>query len=208
MQKIFVAICSCNKDKSVELRSACRRTWISKIPEGIDYRFFVGRNYTGNETDVIQLDVDDSYIRLPNKVRLIYEWVNCNVNYDYVFKCDDDSYVILDRLKELIIDNHDFIGNEFLKNDEKKFASGGAGYFLSKKILNNILKCYIPIKGLEDVIFSKLALKNTDNYSATTRLHADPQGFCDDGMVSAHWLTVDQMIKNHEKLTNLKTRIY
>jgi len=207
--KIFVAICSCNKEKNVKLRDACRKTWLSDIPTNIEYKFFVGSGYDNidENADVINLNVDDDYWGLPGKVAAIYKWVEDNIDYDYVFKCDDDTYVVLERLVELTINNHDFIGNEFLYDEKKKFASGGAGYFISKKIMPKILKEKIGNRGLEDVTFSKLALKHAESFFASGRLHFDNSGMRDDDVITAHWLSVSKMFSFHNKLKNVGVEV-
>jgi hypothetical protein len=205
MKKIFIIICSCNKDKSLNLRKSCRSTWLVDIPKNINYKFFVGDGYGGDEDDVVNLDVDDSYWGLPNKVRRIYEWLFENgIDFDYIFKCDDDTYVKTEKIHDLISDGHDFVGNVFLDDESKKFASGGAGYFLSKSLLEKILKEKIPKRGLEDVTFSKLALKNTKNYKSSDKLYYNREGLVDDDMVTAHWLTPGTMIRHHNKIKGNK----
>jgi len=199
--EIFVAVCSCNRDSNVSLRDACRTTWLEKIPDNVKYKFFVGKGYDGDEDDVVEVKVGDTYWDLPRKMKAIYEWIHENCEYNYVYKCDDDTYAILDKLKELTVFGHDFIGNDFLLKDNKKYASGGAGYYLSKNLLPKIITEEVPERGLEDVTFSRLALKHTKNYTGSSRLYYNVDGFKDKDMISAHWLSAHDMVSAHYKLT-------
>lgn len=188
--KILILICSCNSEKSLELRQACRDTWLQHNERGIYHLFFVGGD--NDELDTLSLDVDDTYEFLPGKVRECYRHVLNNYEFDYVFKCDDDTYIQIERLKTLI-GNADFGGNEFILSD--KFASGGAGYFLSRSLLETIMDEEIPDKGAEDLVFSALALKHAKSVlsSSLLRFSGDKYPKYNNDYVTSHWLTPKKM---------------
>lgn len=144
------------------------------------------------------MDVDDGYWDLPQKSLNMFKHVIDNEEFDYVFKCDDDTYVRLDRLHE-ISNGNDFIGNESLNNENDRYASGGAGYLISRDLLSKLVKEDIPKQGLEDVIFTNLALSHTNKWSVDNRLYYG-QGLED--RITCHWMLPRQMVKTHmEKFT-------
>ena len=40
----------------------------------------------------------DDYASLPQKTRGFCRWALANAEFEYLFKCDDDTYICLDRL--------------------------------------------------------------------------------------------------------------
>lgn len=140
---------------------------------------------------MVSLDVEDGYWDLPQKSLHMFNYV-AGMDFDYVFKCDDDTYVRMDRLPEVCWG--DFVGDESLNNEHNPYASGGAGYMLSKKIISKIIVEDIPLKGLEDVIFSSLALKNTGLWRVDARLYYG-QKLNDN--ITCHWLSPQKMMVTH-----------
>ena len=76
-------------------REALRKTWLPLVPKDkADAFFFVGRGEPCElGPDVVELDCDDSYWGLPDKVRAIARWALAN-GYDFMLKCDDDVALI------------------------------------------------------------------------------------------------------------------
>jgi hypothetical protein len=58
---------------------------------------------------------------------------------DYIFKCDTDTYVALDRLLAYPYKEHDYAGYEW-KCFPHPYASGGAGYWLSNEAIKVLLQ--------------------------------------------------------------------
>ena len=72
----------------------------------------------------------DDYNSLSLKTRWLCLWAITNFMFDFLFKCDDDTYVHVDRL--LKCDTHgDYVGCDIPGHDYPH-ASGGAGYRLSR----------------------------------------------------------------------------
>ena len=137
--KILVAVESCVKNR--HLHSVMGYTWLADLPQEIDVRFFMGDANSTYYQEVI-LPVEDSYLGLSMKTREICRWA-ARANYDYLFKVDTDTLV---SVKNLLISNfapHDYVGGENADNlppnvgsGRIEFASGGAGYWLSKKAID------------------------------------------------------------------------
>ena len=93
--KTLIAVVSCHTREN--WANAIRETW-KPLVQGADVLFFRGRGNSAESDDVIQLDCDDSYAGLPEKVRAIMQWAH-NRGYEHVLKCDDD--VVLNPIELL-----------------------------------------------------------------------------------------------------------
>ena len=93
--KPLIAVITCHKNRIAA--HAIRETWAKNSP--IEVKFFFG---TGNRSiqfsDEVFLSVPDTYLGLPEKVKAVTEWAYSR-GYDFLLKCDDDSYVVPDRIQ-------------------------------------------------------------------------------------------------------------
>lgn len=155
---ILVIVQSCAKNKVK--RDACSRTWLKHIPKGVEYFFVVGdpkqKAAAKKVKNVVTCKCDDSYGGLCSKTIAMFQYAVGHYDFKYLFKCDDDTYVVLDRLVKLL---KDYRGNVFLSNvmwtGEDNTISGGAGYVLSKLYVDIVLEEYKnapaeKVKGAED----------------------------------------------------------
>lgn len=192
--KVLVGICSCND--AAGRRKACRETWLSHPVPGIECRFFLGRRTPlPNEPDVAALWVEDDYRHLPAKGLAFYRYALEHYDFDWLFKCDDDTYVVLDRLESLCNDRYDLVGDMSLA--DRGFPSGGAGYLMSRMLVEKIVAHgdLVPAAGAEDVLFGQLSRKLGARVHATPRLFLNhspaPQRLND--QVSAHWCSPERL---------------
>lgn len=99
--KLLIAIVSCHRFR--DRANVLRRTWIPDVHPAygeltVDVRFFVGQGgMDGIPDDETRLDVGDDYKSLRLKTQLMFRWA-VEHGYDYIFKTDDDVYVIPERL--------------------------------------------------------------------------------------------------------------
>jgi hypothetical protein len=85
------------------------------------------------------LGVPDDYGHLPHKTKAI-----CNYFFgDYLFLCDTDTYVHAERLISGLTEPHDYVGHA-LEINGIPYASGGAGYWLSRKAMDIIAREAVP----------------------------------------------------------------
>lgn len=191
---ILVGICSCTS--AAQRRKACRETWMSHPQEGIECRFFLGRREPlPNEPDVVNLWVDDGYSHLPAKGLAFYKWALENYDFDWLFKCDDDTYLALDRLASLCDSRYDLIGDPGV--DSRKAPSGGAGYFMSRRLVELFVQNAdkISATGAEDLIFGEFAVRLGVPMLATPRLVMcnSPAPSKENDLVSCHWCNPDRL---------------
>lgn len=161
----IVAILSC--ESNADRLNAVQDTWVRDLPSDCRVLSVFSRPGTPSCLDGnnLYLDCPDSYETLPKKVIELYKFVDQNLEFDYLFKCDDDTLVDVDGFLKLDLQNKDYIGN-FAKDIGKSvyitshygkcsdktlevpyqrvfkapWARGGRGYFLSKKAVGSILK--------------------------------------------------------------------
>ena len=152
--KILIAVKSCQDDKRLGCHDTIRRTWgFNTLPA--DLYFFQGR-FSGFECGVIDKDRDeitlpvlDDYDHLPFKTREILKY-SLNAGYNFTFLCDVDTFLIPSKLFKTGFEKFDYsgrfgsspkIGSQFKFKDGRgirheychPWASGGFGYFLSRK---------------------------------------------------------------------------
>ncbi len=186
---ILVGICSCAGARA--RREAVRRTWLSRESPGIVCRFFLGGPDPlppGESEHAVLLDAPDGYNELPAKVFAFFRYALEHFDFEWLFKCDDDTYLDLDRLPELATPGCELIGDTMV--EARSAPSGGAGYFLSRSMVEKIAALpALPISGAEDLIVGRLVSQLGGSMKATGRLSMDHASFPDavNDMVSAHW---------------------
>ncbi|KAA2370664.1 hypothetical protein F2Y07_14450, partial [Alistipes shahii] len=136
--KILVGICSCQRMK--EKRDAVRETWLEHPADGIECVFFVGGKEGLEEErgDTVVLDTADGYDELPGKVKSFFRYALENYDFEWLFKCDDDTYVDLSRLESVVDDEYDLIGDVMVST--RHSPSGGAGYFLKRSMVEKLVE--------------------------------------------------------------------
>lgn len=141
--RVLIAILSCHSLRGYE--QSLRDTWIKDIPAGTDYKFVLGRPAAMPEKDEVFLDVGDTLQDLTHKVVAVCCWAH-EAGYDYLLKCDLDTLVRPQGLLQSDFSRFDWVGgqNEF-------FASGGAGYWLSRRAMRAVADHPVEPGPAEDV---------------------------------------------------------
>jgi hypothetical protein len=155
--KLAICVKSCHRDMDAGFHTAIRSTWGKDAKAlGIDVFFFVGRDPTQQDTRIMRrytpgevvLDCADDYMSLPVKTRRICQWAQAKL-YTHLFFCDTDTYVRPNELLVLDFASYDYAGWFFVGepggapfeyqdeyghySDLRGWASGGLGYFLSRR---------------------------------------------------------------------------
>lgn len=185
-QKILIGICSSRA--TPERRTAIRQTWLASPHPEIHTLFFVGGADTIDESDTVVVEARDDYDFLPQKVLAFFRYAVENLEFDWLFKCDDDTYVSLDRLKQLPKPGYGIIGSEYLA--QRGSPSGGAGYFLDRATVERlVLDRSIPDTGFEDVLIGEAAIRGGAKPLATHRLrmNAVQIPLRNNDIATAHW---------------------
>lgn len=149
-------------------RTLCRQGWMKLFASkhlNVEAFFVVGNN--GREPhcngDIIYVPANDDYEGLPQKTQQLFEYFLRTHQFEYLYKCDDDTFVHLDRLMSRL--NQDqYVGrvNTWERDGKSSYAEGGAGYILSRRAVELALDKFVfreDLKGAEDV-FVALALRD------------------------------------------------
>jgi len=134
-KKIIITVLSCKKNAS--LRKCILNTWAKNI--SVEVFFIVGDNYTRIEDNILYIDCPDDYLNHSHKqidaLRFLYD-----KDFTHIFCCDDDTYVVIDRLLNCGYEDHDYMGATVYTSNRVAYAYGGSGFFLSKKAVEKGLK--------------------------------------------------------------------
>jgi hypothetical protein len=196
--RLVIGICSAQGMR--ERRDAVRETWLHALPPGITAVFFVGAADL-DEPGVVCLPVPDDYHSLSIKVHAFYCYALRHLEFDFLFKCDDDTYVHAERLAALARPGVDFVGSKQL--DTHGFASGGAGYLMSRSLVEDFVSEPVTARCDEDVLFSSRVQKSAVRCESSDAL----QGFGApvpefwNAVVTGHWCPPPQMRRIHAGLT-------
>lgn len=142
--KLLIAVITCHTRR--EQADAQYHTWVK---DAEDVRFFLGDGSSEDAKDVI-LPVNDSYQGLPAKTQAMTRWA-LDRGYDAVFKVDDDTYVVPERLYRAGFEAYDYVGNFRMRNGNypADYASGYA-YWLSSRAMHAIADAPLTEDTMED----------------------------------------------------------
>ncbi len=188
---ILVGICSGRN--YYERRQACRETWLSRPASDIACTFFIGVSDGEPEPDewsedMLVLPAPDDYNHLPAKVVAFFRHALEHYDFQWLFKCDDDTYIDLSRLPSLPQEGMDHMGNRMYEHRNE--VSGGAGYFLSRTMVEQLVAANdIPPTGAEDVLVTQAVARRQGKIVFTERLYfaCDAYPLPDNDLVTAHW---------------------
>jgi hypothetical protein len=112
----------------------CRWALGERMKDGVPAQWVGGR---------MNQEIHPSSFRL----HLSFEW-------DYLFKCDDDTYVSIPRLLACDLAGRDYVGAEWRPG--VGYGSGGAGYFLSRKAAGLVAEHLEQAAGAEDLLVGQI----------------------------------------------------
>jgi hypothetical protein len=106
-------------------RPACEATWVKDAANfpNLDVKFFTGA----------ELGCGDDFVAMPAKIKALCQWA-LDHGYERVFRCDDDTFVYVDRLMRQAYEHEVDYGGY----DCGGFAIGGSGIWLSRRALEII----------------------------------------------------------------------
>ena len=147
---IGVLTCQAYQDRA----DAVRQTW-GRQAEAVVYA--VGRPGQPSELvdDTLYLDCPDGYRDLPRKTLAFFRFVRDQLDFDHVFKCDDDTFLNVPALAALP-KLHDYMGVVIGYNPAAAkvwrgvtfdgpwrgpWTSGGYGYLVSRKAVEALADC-------------------------------------------------------------------
>lgn len=203
VSRILIGVASCRKNR--ERRDACRATWMAHAAAGIRPVFFVGgRTPLADEPDTVALDCPDTYEALPAKILAFFTHALKHESFDWLFKCDDDTYVAQNRLHDLTVGVHELVGNADFLNT-KGSANGGAGYLLSRRMIELLAADHsLPDVGCEDIIITQAAIRHGASALPSSRLvwTVAPSPRPDNDLITCHRCDPHKMAVVHAGFTD------
>lgn len=158
--KILVAILTHEGTQSNA--DACIKTWVKDIQDPHEYYFYGSKTQSEkmDRTWNCEPDEGESRGRLPEKTyKMLVE--SLNHDWDFLFKCDDDTFVVFDKLINLLkkynVNDDLYIGSRIV--NPFVYAQGGAGYVLTRSAVE---KCIDSLKYFYD---DKSKNKFAEDYS-------------------------------------------
>jgi len=141
-QKSLIAIVTCRARLKTWVE-VIRDTWLPSVPKDkADARFFVGRGELEVPEDVVQLDCNDAYEGLPEKVRAIARWAKAR-EYAFMLKCDDDVMLKPTALLNSGYELYDYSGRAN-RPPQPYVVPMGFNYWLSKKCIEIVSEAPLP----------------------------------------------------------------
>lgn len=173
--KILVAILTHEGTQSNA--DACSKTWIKDIQNPHEYYFYGSKTQSKKMGRTWNCEPDDgeSRGRLPEKTyKMLVE--SLKHEWDFLFKCDDDTFVAFDRLANLL-KNYNF--NDDLYIGRKivhpfPYAQGGAGYALTRSAVKKCINFFKHYKIGEDQSVGFTLKEQKINLTSTNLLSTPP----------------------------------
>jgi hypothetical protein len=151
--KCLIAISTCYDFEKNGNNDALRETWLPDVAKcpGLEYKFFFGfgqgaATATLPKDSVLLPDVPDDYGHLTYKTQASLRWAHQR-DYQFVFRAFPDTYVRVDRLMACGFEELDYLGdfrgdpstNEVTHQRAQNYASGGPGYWLSRRAIEIVM---------------------------------------------------------------------
>jgi hypothetical protein len=137
-------------------RERVRKTFLPDVRRyGHEYLFLMGSGAEIRdpvvEHDILVLPVPNHYDALPMRTRAFCRWALENREFDWLLKCDDDSFLCVPRLHQFVQSaSGDYLGLEY--HPAPFWHSGGAGYLISRKAAQILADKMIDRSGPEDLL--------------------------------------------------------
>jgi hypothetical protein len=135
---IFVGVFTPKTD--TERRQTCLDTWFRQLQRpNIRSIFLIGDDVpepvlSGSN---LRINCKDDRASLAFKTKGFCRWA-LRYDFDYLFKCDDDTFIATDRFVEFDPEGKDYIGFDFCNVQNPKCANRGAGTWLSRRAVGVI----------------------------------------------------------------------
>jgi hypothetical protein len=212
-RKLIIGVLSADNAKAAyrDKREAVRSTWGKDLPKGVELVFLVGRpdlvEAPEKRGDMLLLPCADDYQHLTEKTIWFCRWLQANRRFKRVLKCDDDTYVHVQRILARDRITADYVGRatpmRIAAGRRFETASGGAGYLLSPKAVG-IVAASEPTHGAEDVHVAQvlhdagITLKESGHFHSGKSIVPQPGN----NQVTAHYITPQRMREIHAGLYN------
>jgi hypothetical protein len=190
-------------------RLRCRRTWfLDARRAGLLPVFLLGAHGEVAQPclldDRLLLPCPDAYDTLPQRTRWFCRWALAQTEWEYLFKCDDDTYVAMDRLAAYDQAGRDYIGAEWSAG--VNYGSGGAGYFLSRKAAEIVAERLTMETGPEDLLVGQVLHEAGISLSVEPRFvpfsHGGRRPRAHNDLITGHAFSAELFLESHAETGN------
>lgn len=200
--KLLIGVLSCHMYAA--RREACLETWANVSQrDDVDLVFILGSGQSSQpvrEGCLLHCPCPDDYDSLSLKTRWFCLWAIANHTFDFLFKCDDDTYVQIDRL--LLCDTPgDYVGGA-IPGHIYGHASGGAGYRLTRNAAIHVAAFLTSKASYEDWLVwnvmtgAGITLRSDGRFN----YNCDRWPAQDNDQITCHWCSEQKMREIHEGL--------
>lgn len=191
-------------------RRGCLATWADlRDYNDVDVVFLVGDPEAKLPTrngHILYCPCPDDGASLPQKTRWFCLWALERFDFDYLFKCDDDTYVHINRLLNLG-STAEYVGRDIVSNNPSlgSYASGGGGYRISRRAAVCIGERLLESQGPEDVLARdalrhvEIGLTNEDRFSPWNHIWPTTTN----EIITSHHCSPEQMTNIHRELARM-----
>lgn len=174
---ILIGLLSCHAHRERDI--LVEQTW-APVARQLGQRvvFLVGDGRHAPATwldgDYLHCPCQDSYVALPQRTRCFCQWALEQPGWSHVFKADNDSLVIPERLAALDPTGIDYLGAEWKPG--VGYGSGGAGYIMSRRAVEIVADRMDDKTGSEDLLAGRHLRRAGIKFTIDDRF--DPWGRC------------------------------
>ncbi len=192
-----------------ERRRRCLATWMRDADAlGVPAVFLLGCPTAVAPEQIgahaLVLPCPDDYASLPQRTMWFCRWatqvLGTQYQWDYLFKCDDDTYISIPRLLAFDPAGRDYIGAEWRPG--VGYGSGGAGYSLSRRAAAIVAERLAPHPtGAEDLLVGRVLRAAGIELSIDSRFvpfgSSDRRPRADNDLITLHAAPEELILASH-----------
>jgi hypothetical protein len=200
--KLLFGVLSCHKHAA--RREACLATWANvNGRDDVDLVFILGSGQNSQpvrEGCLLHCPCPDDYDSLSLKIRWFCLWAITNYTFEFLFKCDDDTYVHVERLLHCDTPG-DYVGCD-IPGHIYSHASGGAGYRLTHNAATRVAAFLTSKASYEDWLVWKVMTSAGIPLRSDSRFNynCDTWPAPNNGQITCHSCSEQRMREIHEGL--------
>lgn len=159
-------------------------------------RYYIGEPvFETFESDVLFLSVRDSASAISAKTAAFFRFALEHLEFDFLFKCEDDTYLAADRLMALIVQRSSthFLGSKRSQGEAE--ISAGAGFLLSRSAVEQLIKTPPSSRGSDATWVHQTLARAGISPERDPDLLPDSSNFPSPAnrVISCHWCTAQLM---------------
>ena len=143
--KLLILVLAGNTKISNRNKKAQTNTWIKDLPQNSHVVFYQGGEETKIKNNILTVKSSDKYQDIGYKTLQAFDWVNSNLNFDYIIRINTSTFLNTNKLIQFLTENKNeylyrgrILNNKFNENHVKWVS--GAEILMSKNTFKLLLK--------------------------------------------------------------------